>query len=350
MLELNSMKFPNGKPIDLSSDSKGENIHIVGGTEDQKKQVIERAQKYRQKSGAELSDDLLVEPSLEESQSITKAVDCANNVAKYYGSKISFDSRRVFCLKPESVEKLNRNLRHGLSNWFNQAIMVDLPFSRAILEIRVFHEVLHMASYHSAQIMPDGSDIPYREGISMRGRKKKDQYFSHAEEAIIAILSKRFFEDHIANNPEYKEDVRITDLIKKWLLEEAIVLIPSDKEKYFKDFVEDILIIPNAKKVFDFISNPLESIDNRLEFFRRSEQPLEDFLHERRWERNKFNRILDSIINNSNGSLDRDELFDDFARAHFTGNYLHLAKVIERVLGKGSFRKIAMELGDIKND
>ena len=46
----------------------------------------------------------------------------------------------------------------------------------------------------------------------------------------------------------------------------------------------------------------------------------------------------------------QEELFDEFARAHFTGNYLPLARIIEDTFGKGAFREIATELGEMKEN
>ena len=72
-------------------------------------------------------------------------------------------------------------------------------------------------------------------------------------------------------------------------------------------------------------------------------------MQERSEERDTFNKVLDEIITNSKGKLNnREKLFDEFARAHFSGNYLPLARVIEDALGKGAFRKIAIELGEMK--
>jgi hypothetical protein len=56
---------------------------------------------------------------------------------------------------------------------------------------------------------------------------------------------------------------------------------------------------------------------------------------------------MDRIVIAGEGKIKKNELFDEFARAHFTGNYLPLARTIEGILGKGSFREIAIELGTV---
>jgi hypothetical protein len=52
--------------------------------------------------------------------------------------------------------------------------------------------------------------------------------------------------------------------------------------------------------------------------------------------------LLAELVLKSNGEFkDKETIFKEFAKAHFTGNYLTIAHLIERILGEGSFRKIA---------
>ena len=69
-----------------------------------------------------------------------------------------------------------------------------------------------------------------------------------------------------------------------------------------------------------------------------------EIFRERMGERKKFEVLLDNVVITASEKgvvIQRDELFDDFARAHFSGAYLPLARKIEEIMGKGSFRKIA---------
>ena len=68
---------------------------------------------------------------------------------------------------------------------------------------------------------------------------------------------------------------------------------------------------------------------------------------ERYKERKKLYKLLDKLVINSGGKFkSRDEVFDEFAKANFSGNYLPLARTVEGILGKGSFRKLAEEFSE----
>jgi ribosome-associated toxin RatA of RatAB toxin-antitoxin module len=63
---------------------------------------------------------------------------------------------------------------------------------------------------------------------------------------------------------------------------------------------------------------------------------------ERYDERIKMYELMDNLIAKSGGRLkNRDEVFGEFAKAHFSGNYLPLARMVENTLSKGSFRELA---------
>ena len=65
---------------------------------------------------------------------------------------------------------------------------------------------------------------------------------------------------------------------------------------------------------------------------------------ERYSERSKLYVLLDNMVEKSNGEYkNRSEIFAEFAKANFIGNYLPLARIVEKILGKGEFRKIAEE-------
>ena len=140
-------------------------------------------------------------------------------MARQYGSTKQVDEKRIFLLKPGAIQEVSKNnMRKGFYEPFNQIIAVDRYESIAVLAVRVAHELFHMHSYHSAQIFQDTNSAIYRSGIGMLGREQEWAYFSFAEEAIIATLSKRFFDEVICHDPLYEEDIRYTGLIKDWII------------------------------------------------------------------------------------------------------------------------------------
>jgi hypothetical protein len=220
-----------------------------------------------------------------------------------------------------------------------------------------------MDSYHSSQVTEERSWLifkkteskPYRNGITMHGRENEGEYFSLAEEAIIATLSKRFFDEVITNDPLYKEEMERTVKIKEWVINFAQERIPDQEIKLrFISAIQDTLILPENKKVYEILFESNNKDAYKIGFFMGFfKENLEsgNIMHERAEEREKFNKVLDRIVADSKGTItDRNQLFDQFARAHFTGNYMPLARTIEDALGKGSFREIAEELGEMNNE
>lgn len=327
---------------------------IIGGTDDQKAEIVELAERESHKTGKELFGEELLEPTPEESSAICDSVEYANDVARRYGAARIVDPARVFVLKPGGVE---RTTEGGCSNAFcntlNQSIAVERHFSNAILSASVAHESFHMAAYHSEQVDADDYGTPYRNGISMHGRSEEGEYFGVANEAIVATLTKRFYEEIISNDDRYKAEIGRTNKIKEWLVK-FIEGAMSDSEKKLKllTLIGDILILPNSDHMHDLFYNSSESDMYKYGHFVGfidEELKRGNVFRERAGEREKFDCVLEGMVAKSDGKLtDKSELFDMFARAHFTGNYLPLARTIDGSLEKGAFRKIAAELGLMK--
>lgn len=337
---------------------------IIGGSDKQKEKIKKQAEKASLKTGEELFGEHLVEPNAEERQSIESAAVYANETAKYYGATKQFDTNRIFLLEPGGVEIVTDGMiQKGVCNSFNQSIAVERSDSNALMALVVVHEMFHMDSYHSIQVGEKKSWLvfkkttsrPYRGGISMVGRRGEGKYFSLAEEAIIATLSKRFFDEVITHDPLYREEIEKTKKIKEWLIAFYQTNIPEQAERSkFISMVNDILILPRSKEVYKILYETDKEDDYKLGYFVGFfEKNLKsgNIFHERAEEREMFDKVLDRIISESKGKItDKNQLFDQFARAHFTGNYLSLARTIEDALGKGAFREIAKELGKMNDN
>lgn len=168
-------------------------------------------------------------------------------------------------------------------------------------------------------------------------------------EAIIATLSRRFFDEVILKDPLYSKEIKQTETVKKWLTDFAEKRI---QDKDFKQktliIIKNILVLPRIGLIHDQLFEFNKDDDYKFGYFMgffEEELKSGSVFHERVEEREKFENMLDEIIKESEGKISsRKELFDEFARAHFTGNYLPLARMIEEALGKGSFRRIAEKI------
>jgi hypothetical protein len=295
----------------------------------------------------EIIGGMISETSEAENKAIDQAVAYAHEIAQSYGATRAVDDEKIFILHEGSVEKMtNGNLRNGFYHTRTQSAFVDRTRSFSIALTRVVHECLHLTSFQAAKIYKDGSDMPYRSGIELitldDGVRKN--FFAAAQEAIIAELTYRYFNEVIRHDPTFTKQVMKTDSVKKWLMEYS----SSEKNK---EIIGNILIIPEIDDLYTKIENPDKDEDEIFdEFMHLYNSKLKDleFERERLEERKRFDSVLDNIVERSNGKIsDRSSLFDQFARAHFTGNYLPLARLVEETLGKGSFREIAEKLAKV---
>ncbi len=327
---------------------------IVGGTTEQQERVSERAEKESSKTGEELFGEYIIEPTVKEKRAIEESVSYANDIALKYGSRRQFNPDRVFVLKQGGVRSsTGGDFAQAVCNSFNQSIAVERHFSDAILSASVVHECLHLNGYHSEQINGDGEGRPYRHGISMRGRSDEGDYFGLANEAIVATLTKDFFEKVISKDEQYREDIERTQKIKEWILSFIEREIPNhEKKESLISMLNDILILNRSNEVYDVLFNSSNHDDYKIGYFfgyYKEDLKSGNILRERADERKKFDSVLEDIVARSDGKVtDKGMLFDQFAKAHFTGNYIPLARIIEDALGKGSFREIAIKLGEMK--
>ncbi len=328
---------------------------IIGGTPEEQEELKLKAAVATEQGIKEKYKQYIVERTPSEDAAIKSAVSYTSEVARQYGSTRQVDEKRIFLLKPGAIQEISKNnIRDGVHDSFNQITAVDRYESVAVLAVRVAHELFHMRSYHSAQIFQDTNSAPYRRGIEMLGREREWAYFSFAEEAIIATLSRRFFDEVICHDPLYEEDIKYTGLIKNWSIDNLQKMkSPEIKMDESMSFIQDILIFPNAKSLFEVLTDQEKDPASKQRYFKdnyKKELAEGNIVQERNDERKAFATVLDRIIYQSKGAItNREILFDAFARAHFTGNYIPLARLIESALGKGSFREIATELGE-KNE
>jgi hypothetical protein len=326
---------------------------IIGGTDSQKEGFKVTLEQAAKKSGEELFGELLLEPTPEEKLAIATAVEYVNRISKKYGAEHEMDENRIFLLEKDGISSsTNGRLNHGMCDLLHKCVAVDESLSNAILSTNIVHEGFHITSYHSFQIMEDNVETLYRGGISMVDRKDKGIYLAKAEEAIIATLSQNFFEEVICKDPFYAEEIRKTLEVKTWLINFASESKSLNEEgrKRLLDIFKEIRLLPDVDSVyFNLLENNEKGDLYKFGYFTGYfEEKLSETLHERAEERKVFNEVLDRLVVDSKGVLGtKEELFDHFARAHFTGNYFPLARLIDGALEKGSFRKVAIELGNM---
>ena len=216
--------------------------------------------------------------------------------------------------------------------------------------------MFHLKGYKSARIGKSGSDIHlYRSGITMVDRKdteagvagvgEEKEYFTVLEEAIVAECVRQFldiFAEEDGINEELIAFNQIRDYISKYY--ESIGV----DEIRIKVFEQELKYIENSPKILEEIISHSD-IEERQRYAAEMYANLikqdkdKAIILERYLERQKMYELLDNIVSKSNGKFEHGEVFYKLAYSHFSGNYLPFARIVEEVLGKGEFRKLAKE-------
>ena len=256
----------------------------VGVPEDKQQELEEAMARVYENRGNAKIEGIETEKSQRDLEIINFVIGATSDYQKRYGRKkdIPVPLEKIHILEDGGTEKFTKDrLSKGAHATTYGSILADRKESDIDFALIIFHELFHLKSYKALQITkaekPENGELGvYRSGISVTTRDGEKVYFEDLEEAIITIVTERF----------YKEYILTSDL--------------------FKDEVES----------------------KAPEFSRSREREKLEKLVEELWQRNqdKFQ--------------DKDEVLDLFIDAQINGNLLKVGRLIEKTFGKGIFRKI----------
>ena len=152
------------------------------------------------------------------------------------------------------------------------------------------------------------------------GKRYVDRYFNNLNEAVTEELVKRFILDPVVReNPLFKYELEETERLKR---EYGEVRYKSG-EKFFPD------------DVYWAKEDAEGNLSGRILTYPQ--------------ERRILNALIDRLFEINKGQFkEREQVFDVFAKAMFSGNILPLGRLIDGSFGEGIFRKIG-ELDDSLN-
>jgi len=330
---------------------------IIGGTQEEK----DVASKELQTAFEERSEKLAeyeIEKSPEDLEILRKTEAIIDRmVAQYGGESRPLPLDHIYVLKPGSVLAMTEGkLAGGIHKPLGLKVGVERGKSKSLFASTVAHELFHLKSYKSARVGKSGDDVLlYRSGLSMIDRKdpneemgEEKEYFAMLEEAIVAECTKKFL-DEISKDETFSEEAEAVKKFRDWVVAYyRSGRIPEEKAKEFE-------------RELRYISEPQDKVERVLAFsddegkrqayaagmFRALYEKGEAETVERYRERKMLYELLDKLVEGSGGKFkNRDEVFDEFAKANFSGNYLPLARTVEGILGKGSFRRLAEEFSE----
>ncbi|MDP2934267.1 MAG: hypothetical protein Q8N59_00630 [bacterium] len=170
---------------------------------------------------------------------------------KYTEKKYNIPLQNIHVFNPGGVEEFTeQKLVVGASSIERGSIVVDRVESDTAFAMHVFHEILHLNSYTALQLK--GKEEPsietYRSGIEVIARNGEKIFFRDIEEAVIELLTRRFYQENIITNEVFDEEDKknfpICRVEERAKLEALIdVLWEGNKNRFkTKEGVEDLFL------------------------------------------------------------------------------------------------------------
>jgi hypothetical protein len=325
-------------------------LKVVGGSSDERIEASEYIQNRQSKSVESIYGEDLLEKTPEEASMIEKTIEYVSGIARRYGVEVDISADRIVVVERGSLSDYGGGVQSSLDN----SIAIERERSLVLFGRTVAHELFHKLAYRSFQVnTKSGSDrkgIPYRSGISMLARDGKVEYLYQAEEAMAAEMAKSFFIDVLSNDEKFQQEITASEAIKNWMISSFKGEQQSQEIiNHNVSLVENIAFFPYAVECWKLIQTSDKSDDYKMGSivgYLETDYTEGTLRTERIAESENFKSILNKLVEtDSSQSLTVEELFDLFARAHFTGNYLPLAKRIDGAVGSGTFRTVAEDLG-----
>lgn len=277
---------------------------IVGGSENEKIKKEEYFIKNFENQDFLKSMEIEKKPGVIEL--IDKASEATAKIADYYGAEkiIDIPIQNVHIFENTEFEKvfavLNAANPHGVDArgaqgfYDTEAQAIFLRNKGRLLDLlyALIHEELHFRSYHSIEIKKSKT-IERRSGwgINLKEGNPANDAFHDLNEAVIDTLALNAL-------PSVIEDL-------------AGAISKKEADEMKKQY-------ENEEESFNYASYGYEKI--------------------------RLNDIIDKIFQkNPDDFKNKDEVFEIFTRATFSGNLIPAARIIEKTFGKGSFRKFGEE-------
>jgi len=240
------------------------------------------------------------------SRLIKKSIVCANEVTntllkKYGVPEFNVTSATVFLIDNLIFSEFSDELCMAIAEPESNCIIINSDLTENIdLPATIFHEMSHIKAYIAHKYI-NGKGFSYRGGLEVH--TNKGIYFKGINEALVCLMEKRYFKDYILGN-----DCLAVDYL-------------SDREKFEKKYAS----IEQEENIMDGDIFYLEKDLSMYAFSMPEARKTLDYI---------FN-----CISNSLGIL-KNDVINEFEKAHFTGYLFPIARMIESTFGEKSFRLI----------
>ncbi|RJQ34692.1 hypothetical protein C4568_02060 [Candidatus Parcubacteria bacterium] len=237
--------------------------------------------------------------------------ELCEQVDRYVGEVVEAYGGRNFTVTPDHVRIVANGdfeLAGGEFKPDKQLAFIGKPQNDLDFTYLVTHELLHFKSYGASQIPVNDQtrlDMQYRVGLYLNSRDESEVLFGPLDEAITEMLTKQIVQEKLKNDLRFAGIGQLTDQIVRHKRDDLRNAGVPESDVLFLDANGD-------GRRYTYIEG------------RQAVDMLIDKIFEKNLARFK----------------NREEVFDVFARAKFSGNILPLGRLIDTTFGSGTFRKI----------
>lgn len=247
---------------------------------------------------------------------------------------IDVSPENIHLLDDKVFTKFGKENQSGLTVYDEQGILIRASFFEKVQGLAsfystIFHEMMHLKAHVSLEVRDvneKSSDASFfRVGVNIYSSHKKNKerlshsHFRGLNEAIVAL----------AEQKEYRKQLEQRfDDEKRWL-ETTFARSVKEDARAIKD--QDAITVQRKEVSRDGVP--------------RTEIYAVDISYPRHTELLKY--LMEQIKEDNDGKFSsEDAVFDVFLKAHFSGQILEIARLVERSFGEGGFRY----LGDMTPD
>ena len=238
-----------------------------------------------------------------------------DSVPKFKDIDIPYiNTENIHILKDIDFKTIIKSECNALVNIENRGILIKGSFARKsplVFSSDILHEILHLKGFTSIEVNKEGESFPRRSGVSSLSSIKKEKegdfhaHFLGLNEAIVSS-------------------------VQKTLLSKIIDMSMFEKEK-------------ERMKGFSAVKNKVElakknGLDVR-DIYWVTESGREGGVLPYPKHRELLDYMMGEImVQYPEKYKNKNEVFKEFLKAHFSGELINLGKIIEGTFGKGSFR------------
>lgn len=331
----NFERFPNPNNIEDQENTKEQTpkrksgiTRIVGGSVEQQSAVMNRFQEWFSSQDFDSNFERIKTP--EEVEMLEQiSIYVSDFVKDYGGDPLLIPIENIHFFDETKWNNLGDDVRQHLKKTNTgaeyrpnlQGIVVWSSKDKSHLAVAqtIAHEMLHMNAFQSLIAVGQDKFGYRRQGLRQMALKSP---LYDLDEAITAELTKRFDREYFG---------KVHSLVGEFREREAgrdVALADSQNERA-KKLLNDIAIVKKSKQ-----ENPDGSGVVSVS--------LESYTYPQ--ERKRLWSLIDKIYKkNKDEFVDQEAVFKIFTGAYFTGRMLPLARLIEKTLGKGAFKKLAQD-------